>query len=114
VVGVNGSGMHTNVSISKEGKKPVLDPKGEEKLSKMGWEFVDRILTHGTNLPVVQFQRDAYRRLDPHFEAPNQLNASPVNRGAMVRIPIGNERSMRTEVRAVALTQIRTCDVLDL
>ena len=45
---------------------------------------------------------NAYRRLDPHFEAPNQLNASPTNRGAMVRIPIGNERSMRTEVRAVA------------
>jgi len=45
---------------------------------------------------------NAYRRLDPHFEAPNQLNASAVNRGAMVRIPIGNEKSMRTEVRAVA------------
>jgi glutamine synthetase len=45
---------------------------------------------------------NAYRRLDPHFEAPNQLKASPVDRGAMIRIPIGNERSMRTEVRAVA------------
>jgi glutamine synthetase len=45
---------------------------------------------------------NAYRRLDPHYEAPNQLNASAVNRGAMVRIPIGNEKSMRTEVRAVA------------
>jgi glutamine synthetase len=45
---------------------------------------------------------NAYRRLDPHFEAPNQLNASAVNRGAMVRIPIGNEKSSRIEVRAVA------------
>ena len=45
---------------------------------------------------------NAYRRLDPHFEAPNQLKASAVDRGAMIRIPIGNERSMRTEVRAVA------------
>jgi glutamine synthetase len=45
---------------------------------------------------------NAFRRLDPHFEAPNQLNASPVDRGAMVRIPIGNERSARLEVRAVA------------
>jgi len=40
--------------------------------------------------------------LDPHYEAPNQLNASAVNRGAMVRIPIGNEKSSRIEVRAVA------------
>ena len=45
---------------------------------------------------------NAYRRLDPHFEAPNQIKASAVDRGAMVRIPIGNERSMRLEVRAVA------------
>jgi glutamine synthetase len=45
---------------------------------------------------------NAYRRLDPHFEAPNQLKASAVDRGAMVRVPIGNERSARVEVRAVA------------
>jgi glutamine synthetase len=45
---------------------------------------------------------NAYRRLDPHFEAPNQLIASPVDRGSMVRVPIGNERSSRVEVRAVA------------
>jgi glutamine synthetase len=103
VVGVNGSGMHTNVSISKNGKNLFWDPKGEEKLSKMGWAFVDRILTHGNDLCLVfNASVNAYRRLDPHFEAPNQLNASPVNRGAMIRIPIGNEKSMRIEVRAVA------------
>jgi glutamine synthetase len=103
VVGVNGSGMHTNVSVSKGGKNLFWDPKGEEKLSKFGWEFVDRILTHGNDICLVfNSSVNAYRRLDPHFEAPNQLNASAVNRGAMVRIPIGNERSMRTEVRAVA------------
>jgi glutamine synthetase len=103
VVGVNGSGMHTNVSVSKDGKNLFWDPKGEEKLSKFGWEFVDRILTHGNDICLLfNSSVNAYRRLDPHFEAPNQLNASAVNRGAMVRIPIGNERSMRTEVRAVA------------
>src|SRR2546421_3336601 len=103
VVGVNGSGMHTNVSVSKGGKNQFWDPKGEEKISKFAWDFVDRIISHGNDFCLVMNSSvNAYRRLDPHFEAPNQLNASAVNRGAMVRIPIGNEKSMRTEVRAVA------------
>jgi glutamine synthetase len=103
VVGVNGSGMHTNVSVSQNGKNLFWDPKGEEKLSKFGYEFLDRVLTHGNDLCLVfNSSVNAYRRLDPHFEAPNKLTASPVDRGAMIRIPIGNERSMRTEVRAVA------------
>jgi glutamine synthetase len=103
VVGVNGSGMHTNVSVSKGGKNQFWDAKGEEKLSKFGWEFVDRLLTHGNDICLLlNASVNAYRRLDPHFEAPNQLKASPTDRGAMVRIPIGNERSMRVEVRCVA------------
>ncbi len=103
VSGVNGSGMHTNVSVSKNGKNLFWDPKGHEQLSAFGWKFVDRLLTHGTDICLMlNSSVNAYRRLDPHFEAPNQLNASAVDRGAMVRIPIGNERSMRTEIRAVA------------
>ncbi len=103
VVGVNGSGMHTNVSISKNGKNLFWDPKGEEKLSKLGWEFVDRILTHGNDICLLlNSSVNAYRRLDPHFEAPNQIKASATDRGSMIRIPIGNEKSMRVEVRSVA------------
>jgi glutamine synthetase len=45
---------------------------------------------------------NSYRRLDPHFEAPNQIKASAINRGAMVRIPLGNEKSARVEVRSIA------------
>ena len=102
VVGVNGSGMHTNVSISKDGKNIFWDPKGEEKLSSFGWSFVDRILTHGNDLCLLlNASVNAYRRLDPHFEAPNQIKASAVDRGSMIRIPIGNEKSMRVEVRSV-------------
>ena len=102
VVGVNGSGMHTNVSISKGGKNLFWDPRGEEKLSKFGWEFVDRILTHGNDICLLlNASVNAYRRLDPHFEAPNQIKASAVDRGSMVRIPIGNDKSMRVEVRSV-------------
>jgi glutamine synthetase len=102
VVGVNGSGMHTNVSISN-GKNLFWDPNGEEKLSKAGWQFLDRILTHGSDICLLlNASVNAYRRLDPHFEAPNQIKASPVDRGSMIRIPIGNEKSMRVEVRSVA------------
>jgi glutamine synthetase len=103
VVGVNGNGMHTNVSISEKGKNIFWDPKGEEKLSKFGWSFVDRILTHANDICLLlNASVNAYRRLDPHFEAPNQIKASPVDRGSMVRIPIGNEKSMRVEVRSVS------------
>jgi glutamine synthetase len=103
VVGVNGNGMHTNVSISKGGKNLFWDPKGEEKLSKMGWNFTDKILTHANDICLLlNSSVNAYRRLDPHFEAPNQIKASPVDRGSMIRIPIGNEKSSRVEVRSVA------------
>ena len=72
-------------------------------MSKFAWEFVDRILTHGNDICLLLNPSvNAYRRLDPHFEAPNQIKASAVDRGSMVRIPIGNERSSRVEVRSVA------------
>jgi glutamine synthetase len=94
--------MHTNVSITKGGKNLFWDPKGEEKLSKAGWSFVDKILTHGNDICLLlNASVNAYRRLDPHFEAPNQIKASAVDRGSMVRIPIGNDKSMRVEVRSV-------------
>ena len=103
VVGVNGSGMHTNVSVSKGKTNIFWDEKGQEQLSKFGWDFLDRILTHALDICLVfNSSVNAYRRLDPHFEAPNQIRASATDRGAMVRVPIGNHRSMRTEVRAVA------------
>ncbi|HEY5382241.1 MAG TPA: glutamine synthetase family protein [Acidobacteriaceae bacterium] len=102
VTGVNGSGMHTNVSITKDGKNLFWDPNGEEKVSKLAWEFVDRILTAGNDICLLlNASVNAYRRLDPHFEAPNQIKASAVDRGSMVRIPIGNEKSARVEVRSV-------------
>ena len=102
VTGVNGSGMHTNVSITKDGKNLFWDPKGEEKISEMAWSFTDKILTHGNDICLLlNASVNAYRRLDPHFEAPNQIKASAIDRGSMVRIPIGNEKSSRVEVRSV-------------
>jgi len=102
VTGVNGSGMHTNLSVSKEGKN-IFFGSGAEGLSDAGWQFIDRILTSANDICLVlNASVNAYRRLDPHFEAPNEIKASPVDRGSMVRIPIGNEKSARVEVRSVS------------
>ena len=102
VIGVNGNGMHTNVSISKAGKNLFWDPKGEEKISGLAWSFIDRILSSASDVCLLlNASVNAYRRLDPHFEAPNQIKASPIDRGSMVRVPLGNERSSRVEVRSV-------------
>jgi glutamine synthetase len=104
VVGVNGNGMHTNISVSdKSGKNLFWQQGGEENISDFAWKFADRILTHGNDICLLlNSSVNSYRRLDPHFEAPNQIKVSAVDRGAMVRIPIGNERSARLEVRSVA------------
>jgi glutamine synthetase len=103
VVGVNGNGMHTNVSVSKDGKNLFWDPKADENLSALAMQFTDRILSAGLDICLMlNSSVNAYRRLDPHFEAPNQIKASAVDRGSMIRFPIGNERSVRVEVRSVA------------
>lgn len=102
VTGVNGNGMHTNMSIARNGKNVFYDADGKDMLSKFGWDFVDRILANANDICLVlNASVNAYRRLDPHFEAPNQIKASAIDRGAMVRIPLGNERSKRVEVRSV-------------
>lgn len=103
VTGVNGNGMHTNLSISRQGKNLFYDPKGPDQMAKIAWNFIDRILASGQEICLVLNPSvNAYRRLDPHYEAPNQIKASAVNRGAMVRIPIGNAQSARVEVRSIA------------
>jgi len=103
VVGVNGSGMHTNLSVSKDKTNLIWDPNGVEKTSAFGWEFVDRVLTHALDLCLIlNSSVNAYRRLDPHFEAPNQIKASATDRGSMIRIPLGNSKSARIELRSVA------------
>jgi glutamine synthetase len=103
VAGVNGNGMHTNLSLAKKGVNLFHDKKGKDGLSKAGWDFIARVLTSAPDICLaLNSSVNAYRRLDPHFEAPNQIKASAIDRGSMVRIPLGNERSARVEVRSVA------------
>jgi glutamine synthetase len=102
VTGVNGNGMHTNVSLARKGKNLFYDKKGQDGLTPLGWNFIERILANANDICLfLNPSVNSYRRLDPHFEAPNQIKASATDRGSMVRIPIGNERSMRVEVRSV-------------
>ena len=102
VVGINGSGAHTNISVAKGGVNLFYDKKGQDGVSKMAWNFVDRILNSAPDICLVlNASVNAYRRLDPHFEAPNQIKVSAIDRGSMIRIPLGNEKSARIEVRSV-------------
>jgi glutamine synthetase len=103
VQGINGNGMHTNFSLSKNGKNLFYDKNGEAGLSKLGWDFIEKILNRAPDLCLLlNSSVNAYRRLDPNFEAPNQIKASAIDRGSMVRIPVGNERTARIEIRSVA------------
>ena len=103
VTGVNGNGMHTNLSLSKKGKNLFFDAKGQDGLSEAGWNFIQRILANANDICLLlNSSVNSYRRLDPHFEAPNQIKASAIDRGSMVRIPLGNEKSARVEVRSIA------------
>ena len=103
VTGINGNGMHTNISLARKGTNLFHDKNGDSGLSTAGWSFTERILNSASDICLIlNASVNAYRRLDPHFEAPNQIKASATDRGSMVRIPLGNERSARIEVRSVA------------
>jgi len=103
MTGVNGNGMHTNLSVARKGKNLFFDKKGTDGLSALGWDFIHRILASANDVCLIlNSSVNSYRRLDPHYEAPNQIKVSPSDRGSMVRIPIGNEKSARIEVRSIA------------
>ena len=102
VMGINGNGMHINLSLAKNGTNIFYDRSGEEHLSSVARDFISRILNHAEEICLVlNASVNAYRRLDPHFEAPNQIQVSPIDRGSMIRIPVGNEKTARIEVRSV-------------
>ncbi|MBT4917798.1 glutamine synthetase [Candidatus Peregrinibacteria bacterium] len=100
---LNGSGMHTNISLSKDGKNIFFDNHDDKNLSEDAYRFLYGILTYAKDMCLLMNPSvNSYRRLDPHYEAPNEIKVSSVDRGSMVRIPIGNEKSARVEVRTVA------------
>lgn len=103
LMNLNGNGMHTNISLSKDDKNIFYDAKGKDKLSEVAHDFLTSILYHAKDICMVLSSTvNAYRRLDPNYEAPNEIKFSAVDRSSMIRIPFGNERSARIEVRSVA------------
>jgi len=103
IQGINGSGMHTNFSLAKDGRNVFHDPKGPDGLSPLAWGFIEKLLARAPEICLVlNSSVNAYRRLDPNFEAPNQIKVSANDRGSMIRIPFGNEKTARIEVRSVA------------
>jgi len=102
IMDINGNGMHTNISVSKANANLFYDDaKG---LSCFGKNFATAILYHAKDICLLlNSSVNSYRRLDPKFEAPNEIKISDSDRGTMVRIPFGGDKNTtRIEVRSVA------------
>jgi glutamine synthetase len=103
VQGLNGNGMHTNFSLAKNGKNIFHDKTGQDGLSTLAWEFIDKLLNRASEISLIlNSSVNAYRRLDPNFEAPNQIKVSANDRGSMIRVPLGNDKTARIEIRSVS------------
>ena len=91
------------MSLEKDGVNLFYGKDGEYRVSETANKFLTGILYYAKDLCLVMNASvNSYRRLDPKYEAPNEIKASGVDRGAMIRIPLGNEKSVRIEVRTVA------------
>ena len=100
VFGINGSGMHINMSLFKDGKNIFFDPNGEKQLSKEAYSFIAGILTHVRGMTAITNPLvNSYKRLVPGYEAPCYLAWSASNRSALIRIPASRGQSTRVELR---------------
>lgn len=102
VAGINGSGMHTNCSLTKNGVNAFYDPKTKNGLSETCLKWIDGIIDHAKGFcfitnPIV----NSYKRIVPGFEAPCYISWSDSNRSTMIRIPAVRGNKTRTEVRNV-------------
>jgi glutamine synthetase len=103
VAEINGSGMHINMSIEKDNKNLFYKKSGEDNLSQFGQNFCTGILHRAKEMNAIYCPSiNAYRRLDPNFEAPNSIQKSSKDRGSIIRIPLANEQTSRIELRPVS------------
>ncbi len=103
VYGMNGSGMHTHMSLFKGSKNAFFDAKDRFHLSKTGKYFTAGILRHAREICSVCCQWvNSYKRLVPGYEAPVYVSWAQQNRSALVRVPRykpGKEKATRVELR---------------
>jgi glutamine synthetase len=101
--GENGSGMHTHMSLFKEGRNQFFAEGDDYHLSEAGKQFIAGLLRHARELSAVFAQWvNSYKRLVPGFEAPVYVAWSQRNRSALIRIPLykpGSEQATRAEIR---------------
>lgn len=100
VYGINGSGMHTNMSLFKDGKNVFFDPKGEKGLSETAYSFIAGILYHMKGMAAITNPLvNSYKRLVPGYEAPCYIAWSASNRSTLIRIPASRGQGTRVELR---------------
>jgi len=100
VFGVNGSGMHTNMSLSKDGKNIFADEKNPLGLSEEAYQFIAGILAHMKGMTVITNPIvNSYKRLVPGYEAPVYIAWSATNRSPLIRIPATRGEGTRIELR---------------
>jgi glutamine synthetase len=99
--GVNGSGMHANMSLFKDGENSFYDENDELQLSTTARQFVAGILKHAESFTALTNPTvNSYKRLVPGYEAPCYVAWSLRNRSPLVRVPASRGISTRIEVRS--------------
>lgn len=101
IYGINGSGMHTNMSLTKDGKNIFNDPEGEDGLSKEAYYFIAGIMKHVKGMTAIANPLvNSYKRLVPGHEAPVYIAWSATNRSPLIRIPASRGAGTRVELRS--------------
>jgi glutamine synthetase len=100
VSGINGSGMHTHLSLFKKGKNAFFDEKADQQLGATAHQFIAGLLEHASGMVAITNPTvNSYKRLTPGYEAPTNIAWSASNRSAMIRIPARRGASTRCELR---------------
>jgi glutamine synthetase len=100
IYGINGSGMHTNMSLFKDGVNVFFDPTDERGLSKTAYSFIAGILYHMKGMTAITNPLvNSYKRLVPGYEAPCYMAWSASNRSTLIRIPAARGKGTRVELR---------------
>lgn len=100
IFGINGSGMHINMSLFKDGKNAFADSNDKNGLSEIAYQFIAGVLKHIKGLAAVTNPLvNSYKRLVPGYEAPVYLAWSCSNRTALIRVPASRGAGTRIELR---------------